>query len=166
MSGTLVSLVFESTLPAWLKPYAAALASFANDDGSRVFPSVARVARMVGRSSRQARRAVTELRRRRVLVPVAAPGRHRATRYHFNEAALAFAGDGEQMPLLFGIPTFPQRKPVKAGLNSGFPQRPQVSTGHACPPMEDTGVRRSVNGSVMYSTYTRARASAKKVGTR
>ena len=36
MSGRLVSKVFESALPAWLKPYAAACASFASDDGQRV----------------------------------------------------------------------------------------------------------------------------------
>jgi MarR-like DNA-binding transcriptional regulator SgrR of sgrS sRNA len=114
MSGRLVSAVFDSALPAWLKPYAAAFATFAKDDGSRVFPTIARVARMVSRSERATQTAVTELRRRHILELVAPPGRHRATQYVFNATALPLAGDGAQMPFLFLLSRTAQGKAEKA----------------------------------------------------
>jgi len=116
-------------LPAWLKPYAAAFASFAADDGSRVYPTIGRIARMVGRSVRQTQKAVTELRRRRILELEARSGRYLATRYHFNTEALAYAGDGDQLPFSFDIPVRAQRKMAKALINPRFPQFQQASTG-------------------------------------
>jgi Helix-turn-helix domain len=121
MSGRLVSAVFASALPAWLKPYAAAFASFAADDGTRVFPSLARVARMVGRTRRSTRRAVAELRRRGILVGVA-PSAHRVTvEYMLNTPALGFPQ------------TFPQADHSKHGQPQRFPQFPQAQVGHPRP---------------------------------
>jgi len=114
VSGRLVSAVFESALPAWLKPYAAAFATFAEDDGSKCFPSVGRIGRMVGRDARSARRAVAELRRRRVLEIVQRSGRERTTRYFFNARALPAAGDGAQQVISFDKTRFQQVKPRKS----------------------------------------------------
>jgi hypothetical protein len=163
MSGRLVSAVLESALPPWLKVYAVAFASFAADDGSRVYPTVGRIARMVTRSERQTQKAVTELRRRRVLEVIAPAGRNTATRYHFNVEQLPIAGDGEQIPLFGGVLDFPQRKAAKAGTETRFPQLPQQLTGTPRHPWGELHDTRSVNRSVKYSTYTRARA---KTGTR
>jgi len=167
VSGRLVSAVFDSALPGWLKPYGAALASFADDEGFRVYPSIKRIARMVVRSERQAQRAVTELRRLHILEVLAPSGRATATRYRFHAERLPLGGDGEQLPLSFGVLDFPQRKPVKAGLKTRFPQHAQQLTGHGCQGTPDTDVTRSVNRSVKYSTYTRARATRQtpKTGT-
>jgi hypothetical protein len=143
MSGRLVSSVFASALPAWLKPYAAAFASFAADDGSRVYPTVARVARMVGRSDRSTQRALHELRDLGVLVLEAGPGHHRAPRYGFCAAALPNVGDPDQLPL------FPQAAAARSGANAAgaatFPHPPQVLTGRWCHPLGDMGVTRSVS---------------------
>ena len=123
MSGLLVSGVFESALPAWLKPYAAACASFAADDGSRVFPSVASIARRVGRSERSTQRAMHELRARGILATKRGPGHHRATSYHFHVVALPHVGEPVQLPLF--AQTFPQARSQKAGRPGDLHRRPQ-----------------------------------------
>ena len=99
MSGPLVSAVFESALPAWLKPYAAAFASFAAADGTRCYPSVARLANMVGRCERATHYAILELRRRGVLTVKTPAGRYRSTRYLFHADALPRLADPRQLPL-------------------------------------------------------------------
>ena len=162
MSGRLISSVLESALAPWLKIYAAAFASFAADDGSRVFPTVGRIARMVGRSERQTQKATTELRRLKVLQVIAPSGRNTATRYQFHAERLPVGGDGEQIELFSAIAPFPQRKAVKVGTNSRFPQRQQGLTGTPRHPRGEPDDARSVNRSVKYSMYTRA----KKTGTR
>lgn len=121
MSGRLVSVVFQSALPAWLKPYAAAFASFAADDGSRVYPTRARVARMVGRSERSTQRALQELRARGVLALEAPAGQHRAPRYTFRALALPDPGEPSQLPL------FPQ--PTRTKIPREVVDVPQFSTG-------------------------------------
>lgn len=88
MSARLTDAVWNSGLKAWLKPYAAVLAGFAHDDGTRVFPSIARVAWAVGVSERRAQGAVSKLTALGVLriVQKHAPGR--PTRYQFDVEAL------------------------------------------------------------------------------
>jgi hypothetical protein len=158
MSGRLVSIVFDSALPAWLKPYAAAFASFAADDGSRVHPSIKRVARMVGRAERSTQRAVHELRACGVLDLERGPGHHRAARYVFRAAALPRVGDPDQLPL------FPQAARSTAG---GFPQLAQVLTGHPRRVMGDTSVTRSVSDpSFTTHPFARARERAERANTR
>lgn len=158
MSGRLVSAVLESALPAWLKIYAASFASFAADDGSRVYPTVARIARMATRSVRQTKRAVRELRRLGVLETIAPSGRNTATRYLFHGERLPLAGDGAQIPLSFesfGVLPFPHGKHAKASIKTRFPQDAQALTGHPRHPRGVMGDTRSVSRSVKY-TYTRA----------
>jgi len=111
MSGRLVSAVLESALPSWLKPYAVAFASFAKDDGSRVYPSLKRIARLVGRSERAAATAAAELRRRKILELAAPAGRDRSARYVFNAGALP-SQDG-QFAFMFEKKRYPQVKPPK-----------------------------------------------------
>lgn len=107
MSKPLVSAVFESALDLWLMPYAAAYASFANNDGSSVFPSVARIARMLDRSPRQVRRALAELRAAGVLIAEPS-GVRNYLRYTFQASRLPQTGDGRQ--LLITFPQGDQRK--------------------------------------------------------
>jgi len=124
MSARLVSAVFASSLPAWLKPYATACANFAADDGSSVYPSIARLATMVGRCERATQTAIHELRRRKILTLEAPPGRHRATRYVFHAEALPRVSDGDQIQL--------------------FHSYPQALTGSGLHPMGAVGCTRSV----------------------
>jgi len=167
MSGRLVSIVFDSALPAWLKPYAAACASFAAEDGTRVYPTIARVAKMVGRCERATHTAVAELRRRGVLEQLAPSGRAKATRYKFSEAALAFAGNGAQLPLLLAFSTNTQRNQGKRSGKTRFPQFPQQLT---CSPLQGMGAvdcTRSVIDPSVSTRTARARAKGKypKTGT-
>jgi len=127
MSGRLVSAVFDSGLPAWLKHYAAACASFALDDGSRVFPSMARLARMAGRSERATVTAVHELVRRGILIIETAHTPRRPARYRFNIAALPYLSEPSQLPL-FPQATATKTRVIAPGAAS-FPQFPQASTG-------------------------------------
>lgn len=150
MSGRLVSAVFDSALPAWLKPYAAVCASFALDDGTRVFPTVQRVAKMVGRCERATQTALQELRRRGVLIVEAGPGRHQATRYRFNVAALPHRHDGSQLDLF------------AADRVSGFPQFPQASTRSGLHPKGEVDRTRSVMDPLFDPHLSRVRA---KTGT-
>jgi len=161
MSGRLVSAVFNSALPAWLKPYAAACASFAADDGSRVYPSVDRVAKMVGRCERATRTAMQELRRRGVLTVDIPHGRYRATRYVFQATALPQIGDPDQLGL------FPQGLVMKVGANGGikkvFHRHPQQLTGSGLHPMGAVDCTRSV---IDPSFSTSTKRDARKTGTR
>jgi len=161
MSARLVAAVFNSALPAWLKPYATAFASFAADDGSRVYPSIARVAKMVGRSPRATQTAAAELRRRKVLVLERQRARDRATRYAFDPAALPWIGDGSQYQL------FPQvlvQKPgQKSATGKDFHRRPQQLTGSGLHPMGEVGFTRSISDQ---SVRTTTRRDARKTGMR
>lgn len=172
MSGRLVSIVFDSGLPAWLKPYAAACATFAADDGSKVFPTIARIGRMVGRSRRATQRALHELRDRGVLTLEVGPGHHRATRYHFRIVALpTTTGEPDQLSL------FPQAEVVRirrntAGcgkLSTDFHRFPQAWASYTTP-MGDTHDARSVSDPSRTSTHlnsarARDKANARKTGT-
>lgn len=171
MSGRLVSIVFDSALPAWLKPYTAAFASFAAEDGSKVFPTIARVAHMVGKSERSTQRAAHELRARGVLAVEVGPGYHRAARYRFHVGALPHDGEPDQLPL------FPQAELIQIRRNAD--DRGQLSTDfHRFPQpwvtpvaaMGDMGVTRSVSDPPRTSTNlktarAREQANARKTGT-
>jgi len=125
VSGILVSAVLDSALPRWLRQFAVALASFANDDGTNIFPSVARVARMAGRSERQAARAIKVLRGLGVITPVGhAPlrGQQRAVvAYHFHARALPQSADGDQLGL-FPQPARP-RQPTAMTVKPAAPRK-------------------------------------------
>jgi len=162
MSGRLVSTVLESALPAWLKPYAVAFASFAADDGSRVYPSVARIARLVGRSERQTKRAVADLRRRRILTVVTPSTHYAATRYMFHAEQLPLGGDGEQIDLFTNVSSFPQRNYFDFGVKERFPQDAQVLTGTPRHPMGVMGDTRSVIRSEVLNVHARARENRKR----
>lgn len=162
MAGRLVSAVFESALPAWLKPYAATYASFAAPDGSRVFPSVARVARMVGRSERATQTALHELRRRGVLVLVCAHAPGRTALYEFHWSALPHLSDPGQLSLF-------QQAAVKnpegnQEITEVFHSHPQAYTRSPLRVMGEAHVTRSVSDPLV-RTSTHARA-AQKTGTR
>lgn len=126
MSGLLVSCVLDSDLPSWLKPFAVALASFAADDGSQVFPSVARIARMAGRSERQAFRAMRVLRSAGIIEPLGRAAQRASVQYQFHARALPRVGDPEQLGF------FPQAARTnsrrKTSRDGSFPQFPQAST--------------------------------------
>jgi hypothetical protein len=110
MSGRLVSAVLASALEAWLKPYAMAYASFGEDDGSKVYPGIRRIARELGKSERQAQNAAAALRSLRVLKLQQPAGPHRSARYVFDITALPQPGDGRQIPLFSGAKrAHPQR---------------------------------------------------------
>jgi hypothetical protein len=127
MSGRLVSAVFDSALPAWLKPYAAACATFAADDGTRVFPTVGTLARMLSKSERSTQRALNALRARGILVVETAATRYRPTRYRLHVAALPHPSDPLQILL------FPQAALAQTGAKTtkaaSFAQFPQGYTG-------------------------------------
>lgn len=163
MSGRLVSAVFESALPAWLKPYAAAFASFAADDGTKVYPTVRRIARMVGRCERSARYAVMELRRLRVLEVVTPARRYQANRYVFQAAALPQLGDAEQLVLLT-FQAFQQRDREKRSRNDRFPQFAQASTCSPLHPRGATHCTRSVIDPSISTRTGKTRLRAAKAG--
>jgi hypothetical protein len=161
MSGRLVSAVFASALPAWLKPYAAAYATFAADDGSRVFPGVQKIARMVGRSRRQVYTATAVLRAPGILQIENPHGPHRPTRYRFVESALPLDSDGEQLPLFGRKLRDPQAQPAKPSMNTRFPQFAQAYTGSGLQAKGEVGFTRSVSDPSV-SPRTRARTHAGK----
>jgi hypothetical protein len=169
MSGRLVSAVFESTLPSWLKPYAAVCASFAADDGTRVRPGMTRLARLAGRSERATQTAVHELTRRGILILVTPHTPKRPAGYRFNSAALPGITDGAQLPL------FPQAKVLDPGANRWEPDlfhsHAQGYTGSPLHPRGEAHFTRSViDPSVATNHQTRAGArdtgKRQKTGTR
>src|SRR5688572_7160064 len=83
MSWKLAMAVFESALPPRLKPTAALLALFADDTGHRIYPSVGRLAWLIGKSERAISSDLSELVSRGVLVALTprTGGRRRTTEY-------------------------------------------------------------------------------------
>ena len=82
--------VYESILPRGLREVALACAYFANEHGRNVWPSVGRLARMVGCSGRNVQFARADLNRLRVLVIEANPGgRQKTSRFRLDLERLA-----------------------------------------------------------------------------
>ncbi|MGF7173359.1 helix-turn-helix domain-containing protein [Azospirillum doebereinerae] len=97
MSLRVSALVWRTTLPSGTqKLVAARLADFADDDGGRVFPSNARIARDCSISDRAVREAMRALVAINVLVLVAEerPGQHRPREYRFNLDELVARDEG------------------------------------------------------------------------
>ena len=90
MSGLLAGKVWQSALEPHLKPLAAALADIANDDGTKIYPSVAYMAWLLGRSPRQIQAGLSELRNLKVLKVVTSTsgGRGHTTEYRLIETKL------------------------------------------------------------------------------
>ena len=70
MSGYLAGKVWQSNLDSELKPLAAALADIANDDGTSIYPSVAYIAWLLGKSERSVQYGLKRLREKNVLAVV------------------------------------------------------------------------------------------------
>jgi hypothetical protein len=90
MSGLLAGKVWQSNLHPDLKPLAAALADIGNDDGTSIYPSVAYMAWLLGRSTRSVQDNLKKLRYLKVLKVVTDlnGGRYRSTEYQLVESAL------------------------------------------------------------------------------
>lgn len=162
-----MAAILESALPSRLKPYAMALAKFAkDDDGTRVFPSVATVAKLTGRTPRSAQRALVELRTLGLLKALTPAGRYRAIHYQFIREKLPQIDDGQQLPLGLEPPqAFPQRARQKTPHPGDFHrlQQPWVTLASR---MGDASVTRSVIDLSRTSTYLRARARNAKANAR
>jgi hypothetical protein len=90
MSARLVRRVHDSDLDPALKHTAVTLASLAKADGTRVCPSVARLASWLSRTPRQTQRMLARLRALGVLVPrtTTTGGAGRIVEYVFHADAL------------------------------------------------------------------------------
>lgn len=90
MSGLLAGKIWQSNLNSHLKPLAAAMADIANDDGTRVFPSVAYLAWLLGKGERSVQSGLSELKSQGVIEVVAFEkgGRNHPTEYRLIEASL------------------------------------------------------------------------------
>ena len=94
MSVRVMSMVFEAELQPPKKLVLLALADHANDDGGRVFPSMARVALKVCMAKRPVQRSVGDLRRSGVLEETHKAGARRPTEYRIIlEELVAIRGD-------------------------------------------------------------------------
>lgn len=76
--------VYEVELTHGQQAVLLAMADHAQDDGTDVFPSVARLAWKTGYDKRQVQRIIKELRKVRVLIEVAAAAQHRPIEYRIN----------------------------------------------------------------------------------
>lgn len=90
MSGFLAGKVWQSALAPHLKPLAAALADIANDDGTSIYPSVAYVAWLLGRSERAIQNGLSDLRAEGILKVEGhgCGGKGHPTEYRLIESAL------------------------------------------------------------------------------
>ncbi len=88
MSGILAGKVWVSALDARLKPLAAALAEIASDDGGDIYPSIAYMAWLTGRSERAVQENLALLREAGVLVIIEEAHHHKTTEYLLVESAL------------------------------------------------------------------------------
>lgn len=81
MSIKLMSRVWESDLPAEQKYILLKLADYADDDGARVYPSVATVARLTGVSERTVQRQLSAMRESGLLEVLEKATQHTPTHY-------------------------------------------------------------------------------------
>jgi biotin operon repressor len=95
MSSKLAMRVLESDLSADLRLVTTVLALFGNDAGERIYPSVARVAHLAGKSRRAVEKQMARLRSMGVLVPITGEhggrlpgGRGRSVLYSLDVEAL------------------------------------------------------------------------------
>jgi hypothetical protein len=90
LSGLLAGKVWQSNLHPDLKPLAAALADIGNDDGTSIYPSVAYMSWLLGRSTRSVQGNLAKLRGLGVLAIVSdlKGGRYKTTEYRLIESAL------------------------------------------------------------------------------
>jgi hypothetical protein len=90
VSGLLAGKVWHSALSPHLKPIAAALADIADHDGSSIYPSVAYVSWLLGRSERHIQTAMAQLRSLGVIEVIrnSNGGRGRSTEYRMLEGKL------------------------------------------------------------------------------
>jgi hypothetical protein len=90
MSGFLAGKIWQSDLRPELKPLAAALADIADHDGTSIYPSVAYLAWLLGRSNRAVQMGLARLRELEVIVVVrnGSGGRFKTTEYRMVETKL------------------------------------------------------------------------------
>ena len=120
-----MSTVWESELPSDEKFVALALADFADDDGERIFPSIAYVAWKVGKTERSVYRTIRKLIDAGILTPISGVGGgfKLTVHYRLNESEL------------------PQRGPWRPDKTSPL-SRQYPDTDDRNP---DVGVTRSIN---------------------
>lgn len=91
--------VWDSALPSHVKLVALAMLSFAGTNGGSIYPSVARVARMVGKSKRSVQTALRVLEKEGFLIIESqGGGRYKTTLYRFGSgepAGVVSAENGE-----------------------------------------------------------------------
>lgn len=88
MSVELTSRVWKLELDHAEQSVALALADWANDDGTSIFPSLALVAWKTGYSERQVRRIVRRLEDQGLLIQVRKPRQHRPSEYRMDVTAV------------------------------------------------------------------------------
>lgn len=115
MSKLLESLVWQSDLKAELKPLAAVVADMGNDDGLGIYPSVAYLAWLLGRSERSIQTSLRALDNAGVLRRLSnhAGGRHQVPQYKFHS---------ENLPK-----RTPWKETRKGAITSPFPEKGEVN---------------------------------------
>jgi hypothetical protein len=105
LSGLLAGKIWQSNLHPDLKPLAAALADIGNDDGTSIYPSVAYMAWLLGRSTRAVQDSLSKLRKLGVLITVSGGrgGRHKSTEYRLSEADLPKRDSWKTTQLVRGL---------------------------------------------------------------
>ena len=115
MSIKLMSQVWELDLDHGLQSIMLALADHADDDGSRVFPSIAYVAWKTGYSPNQARRIMHDLTERGILIAVAHQegGRGLATEYRLDLGKATKKVAFIKTPILERLPSGTIKTPIQ-----------------------------------------------------
>lgn len=139
MSAKLAMRVLESDLSPALKPVAVTLALFGNDAGARIYPSVDRLAHLVGLTRRTVERQLATLRSKGILIaqgPIEGGrlpgGRGRSVLYQLDVAALptraAFRKPRRQCQGSGG-----GNPDASAGVELDYTDTPTLTTGTATP---------------------------------
>lgn len=127
MSGYLAGKVWRSNLPGTIKPLAACLADFANDDGDGVYPSASYLMWLLDWGETSVRQGMSSLKKIGVLEPVAneTGGRGKIPVYRFVEACLPsrspYKGSRNTTLSVKGSNSEPERVQIlsQKGSNSG-----------------------------------------------
>lgn len=137
MSIHLMTAVWGCELAQNEQAVALALADWGNDDGSSIFPSVARIAWKTGYSDRQVRRILRGLESRELLVVVTKATRHRPTEYRMITTAVP-----QKPPFRADIlsPLEPSRADTE-GSQGGHPGSPRPDIAMSPEPSKEPSVK-------------------------
>lgn len=147
MSVRVMSLVFETDLPPNEKMLLLVLADWADDDGGRIFPAQARMAKKASVSDRTVRRLLGLLKERLLIQEVVSANRYQPAEYRINLSALRICAGADPLDVFEGGQSV-HLATTNGRLADSRVDNGDTQGGQTAHPRVDTGVLQSVSRTI------------------